>query len=102
MRIRRLCLIVVVMLIPSTAGANDHVASFFAGYSLAGGSKLSGVQQAFDKVINKPWDKKCSIVGDLSLNIGEHNGADLTRVTYLSGVRFAIIKHKSPRNPPPD
>jgi hypothetical protein len=89
MRIRRLSLVVVLLLMPTPARAHDHIADFFGGGSSAYDSTLWGFHTQLGTTL--PWleNKDLSAVGDLALHIGTHDGADLTRVTFLGGFRYA-------------
>jgi hypothetical protein len=62
-RIRRFWLIVVAILVPSAAGANDHVASVYAGGSYADASKLFGLHETLEIVFPKPWQRNMSLIG---------------------------------------
>jgi hypothetical protein len=94
MRTLRLWLIVLAILVPSLADANDHVAGFYSGVSFDKGSTLTGFHEVIDIVIPKPWEKNCSIVSDLSVNFGKHDDdTHISRVTSLFGVRVALVKN---------
>ncbi len=87
MRIRRLSLVVVLLLMPTAARAHDHIADFFGGGSGGYDSTLWGLHQQLG--ITLPWvDRDFSAVADLSLHFGTHDGSDLTRATFLGGLRY--------------
>ncbi|MGH9386289.1 MAG: hypothetical protein ACRD2N_18595 [Vicinamibacterales bacterium] len=97
MRIRRLWLVVVVLFMPTAARAHDHTADFFGGFSYADASKLWGFHTQLGTTL--PWlDYDLSAVGDLTIHVGTHDRADLTRVTFLGGLRYTPTKTRLLKN----
>jgi hypothetical protein len=93
MRVRRPWLLLVLLLLPSAARADDHTAEFYAaGFSFVPGSFLIGPHVAFGKTIELPrykgFDKNLSIVGDFSTHFGP-NEEEGKRVTFAVGGRVS-------------
>lgn len=91
MRIRALWFVVVLLLIPAIARANDHTASIFGGISFMSGSTLSGGHGQLE--VSWPTSSYVhdylSIIVDASVHGGTHDGASVTRATFVGGVRLS-------------
>lgn len=93
MRLLRPSLVVLVLFVPTTVQAHDHVADFFGGVTYANGSNLGGLHVTFAKTIRNPGDRNLAIVGDWTIHRGSHNGDDLTRMTFAVGPRWTFDTH---------
>lgn len=94
MRVRVACFVLGVLLIPTLARADSHIADFYSGFSGGGGgSTLLGFHQSFAKAWAEPPWCKLSAVGDVSVQFGSHNGRDVTQVVYSGGPRCTFAKH---------
>lgn len=84
------------VLVPTAAGADDHRADVYGGFSFSHGSKLWGLHESYAVTVLPPSD--LSLAGDLSVHFGSQGGNDVTRVTYLFGPRWTLdtraTKHK--------
>ena len=81
-------IVVMVLLVPVAARANDHRADFCAAMSAARGSALWGTQLTLGLTSPKPSSQDLSILGDLSIHVGTHNTLTTTRVGFMGGVRW--------------
>ncbi len=88
MRSRRPWLILVFVLVPTVARANDHVADLLFAASLGGGSVLRGGRAAITWTMPKPTTRDVALFLDLSVLDGEHDDNDVTKVGYLFGIRW--------------
>jgi hypothetical protein len=86
MRIQRPWLVFGILLIPTAAGADDHRAGLFFGFSYAQGSRLLGIHGSVELTL--PEYEHWSMVADFSRNSGSQNQNDITRVPFLFGVRY--------------
>jgi hypothetical protein len=92
MRIPR-WLVLVAVLVPATAQADDHRADLYAGFGYANASHLWGLHEGYAWTVRERGllrENDLSILGDLSLHFGSHEGNTTTRVTYLVGPRWTI------------
>jgi hypothetical protein len=91
MRIPR-WLVLVAVLVPATAQADDHRADLYAGFGYANASHLWGLHEAYAWTLKDSGGlaNDISILGDVSLHFGSHGGNTVTRVTYLVGPRWTI------------
>lgn len=91
MRIPR-WLVLVAVLVPGTAQADDHRADLYAGFGYANASHLWGLHESYAWTLKdrEPLANDISILGDVSLHFGSHAGNTVTRVTYLVGPRWTI------------
>ena len=89
MRLHRPVVLAVVLsvLLPSAARAHDHTADFCGAFSFASASKLFGLHETL-AFTTPALDEDLAIVTDLSIHIGEHDDEDLTRLTFLGGIRY--------------
>jgi hypothetical protein len=90
MRLQRSWLILAVLLIPAAAGADDHRADRFGGFSFARGSTLFGAHVTDAITLPKPANQDLALLGDLSVHFA--SGGDLARVTALGGLRFTVAR----------
>ena len=99
MRILRSCVfsLLVLILIPAAAHADDHRADWYVAFSGGtGASSLYGFHNAFAIAINTPTLHRLSIVpGDVSVQFGSHDGEAARQATYLAGARLTVSKHGS-------
>lgn len=89
MRMRSFWLVLVVLLAPATAHAHRHDADLFAAFTFASASTLIGFHEQYSVPTPNP-SRNLSIVADLSIHHGEHDDADLTRITFLGGGRLSL------------
>jgi hypothetical protein len=91
MRIRALLFVVVLLLVPAIARANDHTASIFGAISFMSGSTLSGGHGQLEA--SWPTSSRLhdflSIIVDASVHGGSDNGDSVTRAALVGGVRFS-------------
>jgi len=97
MRIRRPWLPVVVILLgdPRAASAHGHTADAFAAYSFLRGSSLQGFHESLAVSLprSNPADvKHVSLVGDLGIRAGSHDGNDIDQNTFLGGIRWQFAR----------
>lgn len=91
MRIRRTGLLILgLLLVPVTAHATGHNADASTSLSVAGGSTLLGFHETLGLTLPKPGVKEYSILGDFSVYVGSHDNNDLTRLTFMTGLRSMI------------
>jgi hypothetical protein len=100
MRVRRPWFLAVFLLIPTAAQAHGHRADFYAAVSVAKGSTLWGTQQTLGLTSPRPRSHDMSIVGDLGVYKGTDSDLDVTRITFMGGVRWwgpgtAGYKHRA-------
>jgi hypothetical protein len=104
MRVRFVCLVVGVLLVPAAAYADSHNADFYGGAAYGGGgSKIGG----FIVALGKDWlhgetprltpgeePIKFFIggVGGSSVQFGSHEGRQLTRIVWGAGPRLTLTK----------
>jgi hypothetical protein len=93
MRIRGAWLAGALLLAPGAALGHDHKADFFAGASFARGSELWGIHETL--AIALPDARELSILGDLSIHKGEHEGDDATRIAFMGGIRWTMPATRS-------
>ncbi len=99
MRIRRPWLVVVVLLLtPAAASADDHTADFFGAFAFAHASKLWGIHTSLAIALPEVVHQDLSLVADLTLHIGTHDEQDVTRVTYMGGIRYTPTGMRHPRH----
>jgi hypothetical protein len=90
MRVQRPAPVVVaLLLLPTVAHAHDHTADFFGGISFANASTLWGLHQSLAITSPSPANHDLSFIGDFTVHFGSHDDRDLTRVTFLGGIRYA-------------
>ena len=90
MRLCRLGLTLLVLATPAVARANDHTASFFLGPGFASGSTLPGLHATLE--VSFPPKRVHDFLGfvaDISVHGGTSKGAEVTRATFLGGVRVS-------------
>jgi hypothetical protein len=90
MRVRRPCLVLLTLLIPVAASADDHFADLYGGVSFAHGSVLIGPQVTFARTVKTPLDKLISVVADFSTQTGSEDDLDQKRLGFMGGVRFTF------------
>src|SRR5688572_2186474 len=89
MRIGRPWLVVVVLLLmPTTARAHDHTADFYWGLCYANASSLFGPHVSVAMTVPNVLERDLSVVGDVAAYMGTHDDLDLTRVTFMGGIRY--------------
>ena len=87
MRLHPRCVVVVMLLlVPTIAQANDHVARIAGGYSKLKSSSFDGGQGSLEVALPRTLNR-LAIVVDASINFGEDAGTDVTKVTALAGLR---------------
>lgn len=103
MRIRYAWL-VLLLLVPTTAGAHDHFADFCFGVSDAYQSHLWGPYVAVTKTIPSGTPggklKNWGVVGDFSTHAGEHDEIDVRFTSFMGGLRYSFA-HSTPGRPVP-
>jgi hypothetical protein len=90
MRIRRSWLVLGILLVSTTARADDHRADWFGGLSGGRGSTLVGVHQSYALTLGMP--DFSVVVADFAVQFGSHNGSDVTQVPYMAGLRANFWK----------
>lgn len=102
MRIQQPWLVLAVLFFPAAAHADDHRADRFAAFSRASGSSLFGVHLT-DAIIlpMANTQKDLALLGDLSVHFGSRNENDVTRVTFLGGLRWTFAKEIDARKERP-
>ena len=93
MRIRGLWLAVVMVLVPATTHANDHVAEFFGAPSFAFGSTLFGAHLAAAWVpptASKDW----TVGGEFSFHNGTEDGNSEKLRMYFVRVGYLMEQYK--------
>lgn len=91
---RRLVPLVLALLLPTLAHADDHNADQFGGLSGGGGgSTLFGYRHAFALEAPRPNNRDLGFVlADVSVQFGE----EVTQVAFMAGPRWAIGKPDNP------
>lgn len=92
MRRRALWLVLVVLLLPTSARAHDHNADFYFAVCYANASHLGGPQVAVATTL--PY-KPLSVVVDFGRNYGSHEGRDLDWTTFMGGIRWMIAPREA-------
>lgn len=97
MRIRRFCFVLALLLFPTGAWADRHYLEASASISRAGGSSLWGGNLALAatvplKFLKKEDERRFSLFGDFSKNAGAHDGAPMTRTSWLGGGRYVFFR----------
>jgi hypothetical protein len=93
MRVQRpwLSLLVLLVLVPGTARADDHKADVAAALSYGNGSTTWGPHVV--AACSLPFfDYNLSAVGDISAHFGSDEGSDADRVTLMGGVRYTVAR----------
>lgn len=87
MRLRPLCVVVLMLLlVPTTALANDHVARIAGGHSKVKGSSFDGGHGSVEVALKFTKDK-LAIVVDSSVYGGSDAGLPVTKAAILFGLR---------------
>lgn len=94
MRIRLWCLVLIVVLVPALARADDHWADYYAAFSGGdGASKLFGFHQALAVTSpGAPSHYLSFVVTDVSIQKGSHDGSGVSQATFLWGGRVTLSK----------
>ena len=90
MRLRLPCVVVLMSLLaPTAALANDHVARLFGGYSNLSGSSFNGGHGSVEVAMPfaHPSHDDIGIVVDSSVHGGTDAGTSITKATLLFGLR---------------
>jgi hypothetical protein len=97
MRVRLLCLVLAIFLVPALVHADGHKADLYGGFSFGdGGSKIAGFNQSLAWSLPSPKAHKLTLViPDVSVQFGGHDGKDLTQVAYLFGARVSLTPRYS-------
>ena len=93
MRLHPCCAVVLLLLlVPATARANDHVASIFGGFGMLTGSAHRGGHGSLEVAL--PFgDHGLGVLVDSSVHGGTDAGVDVTKATLLFGLR-GLYRHR--------
>jgi hypothetical protein len=90
-------LVILLVFFPSSARADDHTASLYAGAAPIPGSLLIGPHVVFTKPFENILDGSLSAIGDLSLSYGTEDD-DGKRIIYGGGLGWSFVKeHLHPK-----
>jgi len=100
MRIALSCLVLVSLLVPTVARADDHRMDLYGGGSGGtGGSRLFGFHESLAWV-GTPKMKRLSIVlSDFSVQFGKDDSTRVTQVIWATGVRYTGFKYDHKHKP---
>lgn len=89
MRLRPLCVVLMLVLVPTTAQANDHVASIFGALSMLTGSTHLGGHGSVEVAlpIAHPIHDDLGLLVDSSVHGGTDDGTSITKATLMFGLR---------------
>jgi hypothetical protein len=95
MRLRPLCAVVLMsLLVPTAAQAHDHVWDFSFGPAAATGSRLWGGRFSIGLTNKVPANKDLSWLIDVTNVKGKDGTDDIVQLSYLGGVRYAILGNR--------
>ena len=95
MRLRPLCVVVLMILVvPTAAQAHDHVWDFSFGAATASGSRLWGGRFALGLTNKVPANKDLSWLIDVTNVKGKDGADDIVLLSYLGGLRYAVLGNR--------
>jgi hypothetical protein len=93
----RLSALVLALLLPTLAHADDHNADQYAAFSSGGGgSTLFGYRHAFALESPRPSNRN---LGFVLADVSVQSGSQVTQVAFMAGPRVTIAKRVHPHKP---
>jgi hypothetical protein len=97
MRIPFSAFLCALLLSPAVARADDHRADWYGGFSGgSGASKLAGFYNAFAIPLpsQNPRLHRMSLLTDVSVQFGKHDGQSVSQVVYMAGAKYTFARRE--------